>query len=378
MTVGAEFAHASIAAGARQPSQALHDATVSGQIWMRAPGLLAWPHGWQRPARTEEWAFEQASAAIDAPRFAQLIAFPWATLLDLQDRGMRGRARPNLEALSLVQPRTTLIRATVCQHINAHRAWPWLHGLGITDVFWSHARVDEPALDGIRIHPFPLYPVRALDRPDSARLPDVPPSRRRLLYSFVGAYSPEGYLTPVRQWIFDLPRRPDALIVRRSEWHYEADVYRVQVAGQLLEAEERTRRDRHGDDYDATLLDSTFSLCPSGSGPNSIRLWESLGFGCIPVLLADTLRLPGTPDEWDEAIVRVPETPEAVAGLPARLEALARDPQRLQRMREAGRRLWVRYGENGPRTVLGVLSDVQWIRARLAEGGASVRSAPAP
>ncbi len=378
MTVGAEVAHASIAAGARRPSRALHDATVSGQIWIRAPGLLAWPHAWQRPARTEEWAFEQAAAQMAAPRFAQVVAFPWATLLDLQDRDLHGRARRNLDALSRVPPRTTLIRATVCQHINAHRAWPWLHGLGITDVFWSHARIDGTELDGIRIHPFPLYPVRCLDRTDAAPLLDVPPSRRRLLYSFVGAYSPAGYLTPVRQWIFDLPQRPDALVVRRSEWHYEADVYRVQVAGQAIAPDEQARRDRHGDDYDATLLDSIFSLCPSGSGPNSIRLWESLGFGCIPVLLADTLRLPGTSEEWDDAIVRVPESPEAVAGLPARLEALARDPQRLQRMREAGRRLWVRYGENGPRTVLGVLSDLQWIRSRVAEGVAQVRGAPVP
>jgi hypothetical protein len=54
-----------------------------------------------------------------------------------------------------------------------------------------------------------------------------------------------------------------------------------------------------------TLLDSVFSRCPSGSGPNSILLWESLGFRCIPVLLADTLQLSGEPGEWEEAIVRL-------------------------------------------------------------------------
>ncbi len=110
-------------------------------------------------------------------------------------------------------------------------------------------------------------------------------------------------------------------------------------------------------------------MCPSGSGPNSIRLWESLGFGCIPVLLSDTLRLPGTTEEWDEAIVRVPETREAVAALPARLEEIARDPDRLQRMQQAGRRLWVRYGEQGPATVLGALANTGWVRAQIAAGG---------
>ncbi len=102
-------------------------------------------------------------------------------------------------------------------------------------------------------------------------------------------------------------------------WHYESMVYGEQVGQRATPPETRAQLERDGDEFDAVLLDSVFSLCPSGSGPNSIRLWESLGFGCIPVLLSDTLRLPGTTEEWDEAIVRVPETPDAVAALPSRL-----------------------------------------------------------
>ena len=54
--------------------------------------------------------------------------------------------------------------------------------------------------------------------------------------------------------------------------------------------------------------------------------------------------------------------------LPARLEAIARDSARLQRMQQAGRRLWVRYGERGPVTVLGVLANTAWVRAQIAVG----------
>ena len=54
--------------------------------------------------------------------------------------------------------------------------------------------------------------------------------------------------------------------------------------------------------YNRLLLESCFSLCPSGSGPNSIRLWESLACGSIPVLLADTLDLPYGID-WKNAII---------------------------------------------------------------------------
>jgi len=53
-------------------------------------------------------------------------------------------------------------------------------------------------------------------------------------------------------------------------------------------------------------LNSRYSLCPSGSGPNSIRFWESLAVGSIPVLLADTLDLPKC-FEWYKAIIRLPE-----------------------------------------------------------------------
>jgi predicted transcriptional regulator len=37
------------------------------------------------------------------------------------------------------------------------------------------------------------------------------------------------------------------------------------------------------------MQETVFCLCPSGSGPNSIRLWEAIEFGCVPVILSDTL-----------------------------------------------------------------------------------------
>jgi len=53
-------------------------------------------------------------------------------------------------------------------------------------------------------------------------------------------------------------------------------------------------------------LSSRYSLCPSGSGPNSIRFWEALATGSIPILLADTLELPQH-ELWDSAIVKLNE-----------------------------------------------------------------------
>jgi hypothetical protein len=330
--------------------------------WQESPGMLAWPYDWQRPARTEEWAFAGGSQAVERSRFAQLVCFPWATLVDLLDRGRLDRARPLLDAIRHAPPRSHLIRATVCQHVRISTLLPWLKSLQVSDVFWAHACTNQPTLEGIRLHPFPLYPVRALEPSGQASQP--PAVSRRYLYSFIGAYRPDGYLTPVRKWIADLPRDDHSYVKLRDQWHYESPVYE-QIARKDTPPDVRAKMDLQAHEYDRIMLESIFALCPSGSGPNSIRLWESLGFGCIPVLLSDHLRLPGDSAEWDEAIVRAAETSDAVAALPSRLAAIAADPGRVWRMQQAGRRLWDRYGLNGPATVLSVLSTRDWIRSQI-------------
>jgi len=66
----------------------------------------------------------------------------------------------------------------------------------------------------------------------------------------------------------------------------------------------REKRGRYLD----RLEDTKFPLCPRGKGLNSIRFFEALRLGRIPVLIADDTKLPL---EWmidyDEFIVRVPE-----------------------------------------------------------------------
>ena len=91
----------------------------------------------------------------------------------------------------------------------------------------------------------------------------------------------------------------------RSDWHLNQLVYHSSQNNELKE----NINDNHNkktDMYNEILLSSRYSLCPSGSGPNSIRFWESLAVGSIPILLADTLDLPYHP-LWKNSIVVVPE-----------------------------------------------------------------------
>jgi hypothetical protein len=305
--------------------------------------VIAFPHGWQRPARTEQWTYERCLTDFSPNRFAQAICFPWATLIDLLRKGKVEVAQKYKDVLRNVPPRTTLIRATVCQHIYAKDMLAWFKLLKISDLFWSHATQAERVIDGIRVHPFPLYPVCSPE----AGLPLSRLSERKYLYSFIGAYQEGLYISAAREHIFALPQQSAAFIKRRTEWHFEKIVYREQIEGAQLNTAEKNEQQVREQEYRDVLSETIFSLCPSGSGPNSIRLWESLEYGCIPVILSDTLRLPGDQALWEDAAVFVPESAEAIAALPRRLESLARDTARMERMQSAGNELRRRFGKNG-------------------------------
>ena len=60
--------------------------------------------------------------------------------------------------------------------------------------------------------------------------------------------------------------------------------------------------------YWQLLSETQFSLCPRGDNCGSVRFYESLAAGCIPVLLADEAELPLSRIlPWDDMLVRVPE-----------------------------------------------------------------------
>ncbi|MFZ0408992.1 MAG: exostosin family protein [Cyanobium sp.] len=296
------------------------------------------PLPWQQPNATEFFAGQTLTAA--APYLNQAyLAFPWATWIDRSRRG----SPPELPPPS--SPSGSGIRVTVCQHIWALEHLELFQRAGITDLFWSHATQGVHQIGDMRLHPFPLYPVRCSTHPLTEPL--LPPTQRPLLYSFQGAYIPGLYLTPVREWLLELPPRPDAQLERHREWHYEQAVYREQVQGQAGDAARHAQLAAEADAYATILQRSCFALCPSGSGPNSIRLWEALGYGAIPVILSDQLQLPGPAELWQAAALMVPETQAAVTALPSQLEALASDPERMLAMQQAGQQLWRRYGMDG-------------------------------
>lgn len=58
-------------------------------------------------------------------------------------------------------------------------------------------------------------------------------------------------------------------------------------------------------EYLDLLSNSIFSLCPLGTGPSSLRIFEALKMGSIPVIISDNLQMPL--HSWDKISVKILE-----------------------------------------------------------------------
>lgn len=305
-------------------------------------GFLAHDAHWQFPAVTEKHAFIKARSSLPTVANVVYLAFPWATLIDQ----LENKPKDAQFLISKLNNLRGLIKAnvrvvTVSQHILTLRYQDLFSNAGVTDVFWSHAVKEQPSFPDhlhIKIHPFPLYPVQFIESNDKGD-----DAKRDLLYSFVGAKSNGWYLTKSRENIVTyLAGDKRGLVISRNNWHYDKIVYDHQIKG--IAPDQNLIDLNASQEFRETLIRSKFSLCPSGAGPNTIRLWESIGLGAIPVILADTYLPPGDPLLWEEAVVFCKETEEAIKALPARLEQMAKDADLLSRKRKAMKQLWMLYG----------------------------------
>jgi hypothetical protein len=278
--------------------------------------IIGYNAAWQYPARTEYAAYIAARQLDDGNlKSFTYIGFPWATLID-SFQSSRINRWEILQTLTGCIDNSQLKGrvVTTCQHIYALNYIHLFEQFGVTDLFFPHKLNSHDLVNNIRIHPFPLFPVQA-SPPDFKSKDD-----REYLASFVGAYNSNVYLTDVREHIFRLEGKdPLIKIVKRDAWHYDRTVYDLQMQGGLGSLSEIEREKANEREYKNLLANSLFSLCPSGSGPNSIRLYESMTYGSIPVVLAKGLDLAYLHTELQDILVLNDDTS---AGLQRALEQL--------------------------------------------------------
>ncbi len=302
--------------------------------------ILAYDAEWQYPAITEQHAFLQAKQFLPQSSDAVYIGFPWATLFDAVTRKASHVSHLEDELASLVAKIPDNVRlVTVCQHIDLEKHLGFLKRSGITDVFWSHARANGSFLRNSRIRawPFPLYPVQQFD--------PLPLAERDIVFSFVGATSNQWYLTQSRAWVGELlSKTPGAVVTLRDKWHFNKVVYDHQIH-QTTDSHSGPLTDEQATaEYKDILARSVFALCPSGTGPNSIRLWECIQAGIVPVVLADSYEPPGNRALWDLAVVQCPESRVEIKRLPERLRVLAADADAMAAKHHALAQLRLCYG----------------------------------
>ena len=275
---------------------------------------------WQYPVITEKEFCRQNKGDVN------FLPFPWATVID-----------KNVDVNKLLQLLKGVISQnkkyyTCCQHIRFRELKQLWHLLGIHTVYTHHKCLGEDKLGSISLIACPLYAVNLEDETRNQVFKDVCLSKRKrtYFYSFLGGYQPSNYLTDIRLKIFNLGEkdsRKDCIIKNTGDWHFNCDVYRggQDINGKLNEDQLHMIKTNA---YNTNLIESRYSLAPSGSGPNSIRFWEALGAGSIPVLLADTLELPEH-KLWDTSIVRIKES--QINNIDAILQEIGEEEERQRR-----------------------------------------------
>ncbi len=262
---------------------------------------------------TEEMAFE-CLRKNPLKHDIFFLAAPWQHLWKLSvSRSSRKRQKCAAILQDISKIKTNKRGFTVCYNFFkfAPTLVPLLQAVGVDWVFAADATKSKSTIDTLTILPFPYWSINGT----------ADNHAKDILYSFVGSIT-----HPLRQQLLHvLPTRHDAFVcIREKSW--------------WLGGCDTTQ-------YKDILARSRFSLCPRGLEPNSIRFYESLEAGAIPILLSDAAELPVLPAElsWEDCIIRVPE--QDIALVPSMLAAIS--PAQEARLRLYGKQAYTYLsGEN--------------------------------
>lgn len=294
---------------------------------------------WQTPAITEAHAYCRAVESMPASPGIAYLAFPWATLIDQIQQGRDpSRLQRVLDDLAILARGYDRV-VTVCQHVFMGLFGSLFREAGVTDIFWAHAR-KGPVGEGfgdIRITPFPLFPVNS-PGPEARSVP------KRHLFNFVGSRPDQFYMDDARRIIFEeLSDVAGGRVISRNEWHFHQTVYEHQIR-QTVTSTEDPLANAAAAEYRQVMAESIFVLCPSGTGPNSLRLWEAIDCGAIPVIVSPLYEAPGDQALWRHGTLSADGSRDALRRLPMILERLAADEERLAHMRGLIGEIRARYG----------------------------------
>lgn len=163
-----------------------------------------------------------------------------------------------------------------------------LDSIGIRCIFTPDVSVHKNHYKRIHFEPLPHYAIKQVH----------PAKIKNVLYSFIGVIK----CHPVRKELFAIDHPQDTVVIANEEYGHLAPKGA----------------------YEDVLSRSRFSLCPRGINVGSVRFWESLCAGAIPILISDDQVLPYGFD-WSSCVIRVKENevqyiPDIIRNIPLQQE----------------------------------------------------------
>ncbi len=245
---------------------------------------------WQEPVITEKCIYQNIMKFLDNEpnnnkKIPCYFAFPWASYIDNKWTKKYNQLQTVLD-IHKKTCKPDVQYFTVCQHMRFREHIELFKQLNIKYVFTPHKQQPDDLLEtehNIVFIPISLYPAQ-YNTDEVLAIDD-----RKHFASFVGQVKHKYNISEIRSAMYDeFSSKPECFVRSKDKWHYQDTVF----ANSKVETNDEF--------YKETLLQSKFSLCPSGTGPNSIRLWESLSYGSIPIILADAMVLPKIKNiEWE-------------------------------------------------------------------------------
>ena len=263
----------------------------------------------QKPNSTEWKALQhmkEIDKLVDSPNV--YIGFPWAQYIDsyMQHVGARDCKKSYktycalLVELKKIQAQLKEMKGTYNKVLTVHQhvalTSPFVYErcfskFRVDTVFWSHlcdrslsvGNYNENNLFYSKawentfkrkhnVKPYYLHPIQ-IEKPLKEKKYF---KKRKNLFCFSGCVDSDMYIDDVRSKIAKVENNNIKTI---DGWYYS----KFRKDGfELNETKGKTFMDRS---YIKQLLDSHFCLCPTGTGHNSIRLWEAINAGSIPVFI---------------------------------------------------------------------------------------------
>ena len=271
------------------------------------------PYIWERPMSTELFQFKlhkkikigeninHKQKSIDT-----YLGIPWGRFDAVQyyfPLDLIHHLKQKIQQLKDVanQVKYTLRVHTTVQKENWKFYIPLFEEIGVTNV--HSIQYDTPIVrdfnpfrpQKIAYHCLPFQAINTETPGRNKGLKQVSINEKKYLATFKGAHMSH-YKSDIRIVLQDVynkeTNKTDIKIDVTNEWFYNKKIFSHFYKPSEINQNKDTLYDNMTIEYNELLSNSVFALCPEGGGINSIRFWEALSVGTIPVILVSDPEIP--------------------------------------------------------------------------------------